>query len=105
MSHLLAPSVVGFDATVGNTRIEQQINLKFLLKLTKNPIECFELLKEVYGKDAMSRSRVFEWHKHFKSGCEEVEDDPRSGRPSTATTDENIIRVKQLVQSDHRLTV
>ena len=27
----------------------------------------------------MSRSRVFEWHKRFKEGREDVEDDPRSG--------------------------
>ena len=53
----------------------------------------------------MSRPRVFKWLKRFKSGREEVEDDPRSGRPSTATPDENIIRVKQQVRSDRRLTV
>ena len=97
---MLAASVVGFDATVGNTRMEQRINLKFLVKLRKGPTECFKLLKEFYGKDLMSRPRVFEWHKRFKSGREEVEDDPRLGWPSTATTDENIIRVKQLVRSD-----
>ena len=76
---LFAASVVGFDATVGNTRMEQQINLKFLVKLRKSPTECFKLLTEVYYEDVMSRPRVFEWHKRFKSGREEVEDDPRSG--------------------------
>ena len=34
-----------------------------------------------------------------------MEDDPKTGQPSTTRTDENIIRVKQLVQSDCRLTV
>ena len=29
----------------------------------------------------MSRSRVFEWHKCFVSGCMEEEDAPRSGSP------------------------
>ena len=105
MSRWFAASVVVFDETVDNTRMEQQINLKFLVKLGKNPTECFKLLKEVYGKDVMSRPRVFEWHKHFKSGCEEVKNDPKSGRPSTTKTDENIKRVKQLVRSDRRLTV
>ena len=37
--------------------------------------------------------------------CEEVEDDPKTGQPSTTRTDENITRVKQLVWSDRRLTV
>ena len=53
----------------------------------------------------MLRPRVFEWHKRFKSGREEVEDDPRSGRPSTTKTDKNIVRVKQTVRSDRRLTI
>ena len=51
----------------------------------------------------MSRTQTFEWHKHFEKGCKEVEDDPKMGQPSTMRTDENITRVKQLVQSDHRL--
>jgi hypothetical protein len=50
-------------------KIEQRINLKFLVKL----IACFQLLKEVYG-DVMSRMRVLEWHKQFMEGREEVEE-------------------------------
>ena len=53
----------------------------------------------------MSRTRVFEWHKRFANGREDVEDDPKSGRPSSARTDENIVRVNELVRSDRRLTV
>ena len=44
-------------------------------------------------------------HKRFKEGREEVEDDPRSGRPSTSRTADNIERVKQMVRADHRLTM
>ena len=53
----------------------------------------------------MSRARVFEWHKRFKSGREEVEDDPKPGRPSTSKTADNIERVNTLVRRDRRLTV
>ena len=60
MSRLFAASVVGFDATVGNIRMEEQINLKCLVKLRKSLAECFKLLKEVYEKHVMSRPRVFE---------------------------------------------
>ena len=38
-------------------------------------------------------------------GKEEVEDDHRSGRPSTSRTDENVERVRQNARSDRRLTV
>ena len=53
----------------------------------------------------MSRTRAFEWHKRFKEGQEEFEDDPRSGRPSTSRTANNIERVKQMVRVDRQLTV
>ena len=37
----------------------------------------------------MSRTRAFERDKRFESGGEEVENDPRLGRPSTAKTGKN----------------
>ena len=48
---------------------------------------------------------IFEWHWRFKEGREEVEDNHRSGRPSTSRTDKNVERVRQKVRSDRRLTV
>ena len=33
----------------------------------------------MYGDNLMSRSRVFEWHKRFSEGREEVEDDEHPG--------------------------
>ena len=84
---------------------EQRANLKFLAKLGKTPSESFAMLQQVYGEETMSRTRAFEWHKRFKEGREEVEDDPRSGRPSTRRTADNIERVKQMVRADRRLTV
>ena len=53
----------------------------------------------------MSRAHAFEWHKQFREGREECEDNQRSGRPVTSRTDSNIDRVKQLVCADRRLTV
>ena len=53
----------------------------------------------------MSRTRLFKWHRRFKEGREEVEDDHRSGRPFTSRTDENVERMKQKVRSDRRLTL
>ena len=84
---------------------EQRINLKFLVRLGKTPSDALGMLQEVYGDGTMSRSRVFEWHKRFKEGREDVEDDSRSGRPSTSRTADNVERVKQMVRGDRRLTV
>ena len=85
--------------------IEQRINLKFLVRLGKTPTETFNLLQEVYGDAMMSRTRIFEWHKRFREGREDVEDDPRSGRPTTSRTNENVERVRKKVRSDCCLTV
>ena len=60
-------------------RVEQRINLKFLVRLGKTPTEAVKLLQEVYGDDAMSKTRLFEWHRRFKEGREQVEDDHRVG--------------------------
>ena len=68
MSRLFVLRAVGCYETVRNSRMEQQINLKFLVKLKKTPTECFKLLKEVYGEGVMSRTKIFEWHKRFEKG-------------------------------------
>ena len=85
--------------------IEQRINLKFLVRLGKTPTETFNLLQEVYGDATMSRTWIFEWHKRFREGREDVENDPKSGRPTTSRTNENVERVREKVRSDRRLTV
>ena len=85
--------------------VEQRINQKFLVRLGKTLTEALKLLQEVCGDNTMSSSRLFEWHRRFKQGREEVEDDYRSGRPSTSSTDENFERVRQKVRSDCRLAV
>ena len=38
-------------------------------------MECTNFLKDVYGDNLMSRLRVFEWHKTFSEGREELEYD------------------------------
>ena len=46
--------------------VEQQINLKFLVRLGKTPTETLKLLQEVYSDNTMSRIRLFEWHEGLK---------------------------------------
>ena len=50
------------------------------MKLNKSATETFDSLTEAYGDATLSRTMVFKWHKAFKEGRENVEDDPRSGR-------------------------
>ena len=85
--------------------IEQRINTKFCVKLGKTTTETLKMLRDVYEDSSMSRTRVFEWHKRFVEGREDVEDDSKSGRSCTSTTDTNIKKVLQLVCRDHCLTI
>ncbi|XP_018311208.1 histone-lysine N-methyltransferase SETMAR-like [Mycetomoellerius zeteki] len=48
------------------------------------------MLGNCFGSDALKKTTVYQWHERFRSGRESVEDDERSGRPSTSKTDENI---------------
>ena len=59
-----------FFSLVRRMSVEQQINVKFLIRLGKTPTEALKLLQEVHGDDAMSRTCLFEWHKRFKEGRE-----------------------------------
>jgi hypothetical protein len=44
-------------------------------------------LTVAYDEYAMNKSSVFESHRLFKEGREDVQDDPRSGQPKTQRTD------------------
>lgn len=85
--------------------VEQRYAVKFCFKLGKSASETFELIKQAYGDDALSRTRVFEWYKMFKEGREVVEDEHRAGRPTTARTDGQVAKVKQVLDADRRSTI
>jgi len=70
--------------------IEQWYAIKFCVKLNKSATETFASLTEAYGDATLSRTMVFKWHKAFKEGRENVEDDPRSGKSISSTNDQNV---------------
>lgn len=84
---------------------EQRANIKFCVLLQKSASETLEMLNQAYGNEAMKKSQVYEWHKRFREGRVSIEDDPRSGRPSTSMTDTNIERVRQVVRANRRLSI
>ena len=57
------------------------------------------------GYDASALSTVKKWAAKFKRGKKSLEDDPRLGRPFTATTQENMDCIHQMVMDDRRLDV
>lgn len=75
------------------------------LRLGVKAADIFRELQSIGGGCAPSRSMVFEWADRFKSGRITVEDDPRSGRPSTAINKESTARVLAVIQEDPHATV
>jgi hypothetical protein len=47
-------------------QLEQQINFKFCVQLGKNAGDICAVLSNVYGREAMKKSSIFEWHKQFR---------------------------------------
>ena len=90
---------------MSNFKFEQRCAIKFCFKLGMNATETCGKLKEAYEEDALSRAQIFRWFKDFSEGRDLVEDEPRTGRPTTSKTDVNVERVKSLVRSDRRLTI
>ncbi|GFX82949.1 protein GVQW3 [Trichonephila clavipes] len=85
--------------------LEQRYAIKFCMRLGKNATETFHMLQEAFKDDCISRSQSGKWHKTFKEGREEVADEPRSGRPTTARTEENVDRVREVLRTDHPLSI
>ncbi|UYV73896.1 hypothetical protein LAZ67_11001326 [Cordylochernes scorpioides] len=85
--------------------LEQRYTIKLCLRLGKNATETFQMLQKAFNDDCISRSQYGKWHKAFKEGREEVADEPRSGRPTTARTDENVDRVLEVLRTDRRLSI
>ena len=84
--------------------IKQRYAIKFCVKLNKSATETFASLTEAYEDATLLRTVVFKWHKAFKEGRENVEDDPRSGRPVSSTNDQNVEVVRTVMAKDRRMS-
>lgn len=84
---------------------EQRVNIKFCFKLKKPAKGAHEMLKSVYGDNVVTLKTVYKWYERFKNGHESVEDEQRSGRPSTSKTHENVQNVAQIVRANRRITI
>jgi histone-lysine N-methyltransferase SETMAR len=70
--------------------------IEFLVKEEIPAAEIHQRLQRAYGSVCMGASTVRRWVKHFKDGNSSIEDEPRSGRPRTASTERNKERVDEL---------
>jgi len=83
---------------------EQRICIKFCFNIGKTAMETYQLLQQAYGEDAMGRTQVFDWFRRFEESRTSVENDPRSGRPSTSRNEEMTTKVRTIFRNKRRLT-
>ena len=62
------------------------------------------MIQKTFGDDAVSAAQIKVWHKRFQDGRESVGSYPRSGRPATSRTPENVERVWAAINKDWQLT-
>jgi transposase len=63
------------------------------------------MLQQAFGETALSRSKTFERYSRFKNGRTSIDNDPHTGRPSTARTNETVDRVNAVIRGNLRLTI
>jgi len=85
--------------------MEQRVCINFCVKNGIKCSETLEMLTVAYGESTLSKKNVYKWYNLFQEGRENVNDEPRSGRPSTSKTDENVQEVKKIVFKNRRITI
>jgi len=86
------------------TACEMWSVIRFLNAKNMKPAEIHRQLCDVYGEHVMSSSMVRGWVRLFNEGCENVHDDPRSGRPSVVN--EDLVRaVEEKIRENRRFTI
>ncbi|GFS79632.1 histone-lysine N-methyltransferase SETMAR [Trichonephila clavipes] len=86
-------------------KVEYRAVTKYSFLKGNTPTEIKDELDSVYGDSAPSFTTVKIWAAEFKRGRKSLGDDGCSGRPNTATIDENIAKVHKMVLDDHESKV
>lgn len=67
--------------------------------------EATDEINNTIGTNTVTYSTVKHWYREFKFGRTSLEDIPKTGRPREVTTDENVAKIRELIQIDPRMTL
>ncbi|KAI6651356.1 hypothetical protein LOD99_5323 [Oopsacas minuta] len=94
------PTVQFMASKDDNFNLKWQAYIEFRTILKIQLVQIFSELQDILCVDCPSRSTVERWASRFRSGDADVTDFPRSGRPVSATTSENIALIQSMVMED-----
>ncbi|KAI6651839.1 Transposase [Oopsacas minuta] len=92
-------------STDDNFNFKWRAYIEFRTILKIQPVQIFSELQEILCVDCPSRSTLQRWAARFRFGDADVTDLPRSGRPISTTTSENIALIESMVMEDKCITV
>lgn len=86
------------------TAEEQRAYIKIEFFKGTSGSDIFKTLQEVCQDQALSRAAVFRWVASFKEGRTDVKNKHSPGRPVEATNDDNVEKIRDLLDKDRRIT-
>lgn len=86
-------------------KLENRAIIKFFVKKGLKAMEIHDEMVQVLGDAAPSKTMVCKWVLMFQRGRESIEDDCRSGRPASTTSEQMINAIHDMVMKNHRLTL
>lgn len=107
LSHLFKSPILILLASINlkMNKMEYRAIIKFFVMEGLSTTEIHKKILKVLKEDAPSFSTIHRWASQFRRGHTTIEDDPRSGRPKTATTPQIIQKIHDMVLDDRRLKV
>ena len=86
-------------------KIKKRVYIKSQIVLNQTPIAIHDHLVKIHGSSAYKYNTVLTWARRFDNGQSSTEDDPRSGRPITATLESNVQLLADVVKEDPFLSI
>jgi len=86
-------------------KIEIRAVIKYFVLKGLSPTDIQSEFRNTLGDSSPSFSTIKKWAAEFKRGRTSIQDDERSGRPKTATTEENVAKIHNAILSDRRLKI
>lgn len=86
-------------------KFEYRAVIKFFFLKDLSPTEIYEDMSRTLKKTCPSYATVKNWVSSFERGKTSIQDEPRSGRPISASTQENIEKVHEMILENRRISI